>query len=156
MVEEPDVDESERFLDALGDELVRLTRLGHARRVIVGDDDRSGVVEKGLDARVEMYSAFYDPLVAPRCSDSGLAGVLRADGVTDVYVVGLAADYCVRFTAVDAAAEGFRTVIIEEGTRAVDEAGWAQVREEIEEKGVKVVSMDGEEVRRVVELGKKE
>lgn len=113
------------------------------------------VVEKGLDARVEMYSAFYDPLKSPRCSDSGLAGVLKGEGVTDVFVVGLAADYCVRFTAEDAAAEGFRTVIVEEGTRAVDEEGWRKVREEIEGKGVKVVRMHGEEVRRVVELGKK-
>jgi len=111
------------------------------------------IVEKGLDPRVEMYSAFYDPLKSPRCSDSGLAGVLKGEGVTDVYVVGLAADYCVRFTAEDAAAEGFRTVIIEEGTRAVDEGGWVKVREEIEAKGVKVVCMHGEEVRKLVELG---
>lgn len=113
------------------------------------------VVEKGVDSRVEMYSAFYDPLKEPRCSDSGLAGVLRGEGVTDVFVVGLAADYCVWFTAVDAAAEGFRTCIVEEGTRAVDEVGWAKVREEIEGEGVSVVGMDGDEVRRVVELGKK-
>jgi nicotinamidase-related amidase len=120
--------------------------------VDMGRVDR--VVEKGLDARVEMYSAFYDPLKNPRCSDSGLAGVLKGEGVTDVYVVGLAADYCVRFTAVDAAAEGFGTYIVKEGTRAVDEGSWAQVREEIEEKGVKVVGMDGEEVGRVMALGK--
>jgi nicotinamidase-related amidase len=113
------------------------------------------VVEKGQDARVEMYSAFYDPLRSPRCSDSGLAGVLKGEGVTDVFVVGLAADYCVRFTAEDAAAEGFRTVIVEEGTRAVDEGAWEGVKKEIEGKGVKVVGMDGEEVRRVVEMGKK-
>jgi nicotinamidase-related amidase len=111
------------------------------------------IVEKGLDPRVEMYSAFYDPLKNPRCSDSGLAGMLKGEGVTDVYVVGLAADYCVRFTAEDAAAEGFRTVIIEEGTRAVDEGGWVKVRGEIETKGVKVVGMHTEEVRRLVELG---
>lgn len=114
------------------------------------------VVEKGQDPRVEMYSAFYDPLKSPRVSDSGLAGVLKGEGVTDVYVVGLAADYCVQSTAVDAASEGFRTVIIEEGTRAVDEEGWKGVRKEIEEKGVRVVGMEGEEVRRVVELGTNE
>jgi nicotinamidase-related amidase len=114
------------------------------------------VVEKGLDSRVEMYSAFYDPLKSPRCSDSGLAGALKEEGVTDVFVVGLAADYCVRFTAVDAAAEGFRTVIVEEGTRAVDEGAWEGVKEEIKEKGVRVVSMDGEEVKRVVGLAKKD
>jgi nicotinamidase-related amidase len=112
------------------------------------------VVAKGLDARVEMYSAFYDPLKSPRVSDSGLSAVLKGEEVTDVYVVGLAADYCVQFTAVDAAAEGFRTVIVEEGTKAVDQEGWEKVKKDIEGKGVRIVGMDGEEVRKVVELGK--
>lgn len=112
------------------------------------------VVEKGLDSRVEMYSAFYDPLKAPRVSDSGLTKVLKEEGITDVFVVGLAADYCVRFTAEDAATEGFRTVIVEEGTRAVDESAWEGIKEEIAGKGVRVVGVEGEEVTRVVELGK--
>lgn len=47
------------------------------------------VVEKGQRREVEMYSAFYDPLEKPRISDSGLAGVLREKGVTDVFVVGM-------------------------------------------------------------------
>ncbi len=54
------------------------------------------VIEKGQVAEVEMYSAFYDPFVNPRVSDSGLAGVLKEGRVTDVYVVGLAGDYCVK------------------------------------------------------------
>ena len=69
------------------------------------------VLDKGTDPRVEMYSAFYDPL---RVEDSGLAGVLKevdvngVKGVTHVYVVGLAYDYCVRASALDARAEGAR------------------------------------------------
>jgi nicotinamidase-related amidase len=107
------------------------------------------VIEKGLRKEVEMYSAFYDPFENPRCSDSGLAETLREKGVTDVYVVGLAFDYCVKSTAVDAAREGFRTVIVEEGTRAVDHRVWEKVVTELEGQGVRVVKMDGEEVRRV-------
>jgi nicotinamidase-related amidase len=107
------------------------------------------VINKGMRRDVEMYSAFYTPLVSPRVSDSGLAGVLRERDVSHVYVVGLAADYCVQATAVDAAAEGFETYIVEEGTRPVDAAEWEGVREEIGGKGVKVVSLRGEEVRRV-------
>jgi len=111
------------------------------------------VVEKGMRREVEMYSAFYDPLERPRCSDSGLAGILREEGVSDVFVVGLAADYCVRATAVDSAKEGFRTVVVEEGTRAVDPKGWAEVvKGELREKGVGVVSMEGEEVQRLQAL----
>ena len=107
------------------------------------------VLEKGLDARVEMYSAFYDPFAAPRVSDSGLAGALREARVTDVYVVGLAADYCVLHTALDARKEGFTVYVVEEGTRAVDPGDWPRHRRELEEAGVRVVSVDGAEVARV-------
>lgn len=89
-----------------------------------------------------MYSAFYDPLTNPRCSDSGLAEVLREAGIERVFVVGLAADYCVKATALDAKKEGFRTIIVEEGTRPVDEATWETTRKEIEDAGVEIVRFD--------------
>ncbi|KAL1864138.1 NAD(+) salvage pathway protein [Diaporthe australafricana] len=113
----------------------------------VGDDLL--VIKKGTDARVEMYSAFYDPFESPRVSDSGLARALRDRGVTHVYVVGLAFDYCVSATAKDAAKEGFVTYVVEEGTRAVDAAGWKKCKEGLGDVGVKVVSMEGEEVQRL-------
>ncbi|KAI0431558.1 isochorismatase [Xylaria sp. FL1042] len=109
------------------------------------------VVEKGTDPRVEMYSPFYDPFVSPRVSDSGLATLLRKHAVTDVYVVGLAGDYCVKSCAEDAAKEGFRTYLIEEGTRAVDAGAWPQCKRAIEEgSGARVVSMESHEVRRLM------
>ncbi|KAK3393514.1 Isochorismatase-like protein [Podospora didyma] len=107
------------------------------------------VVTKGTDERVEMYSAFYDPLREPRVSDTKLAELLRDAGITHVYVVGLAGDYCVRSTAADAHAEGFVTVVINEGTRAVDPAGWETCKTEIEGTGVRVVGKDSPEVRRL-------
>lgn len=107
------------------------------------------VVKKGQDSRVEMYSAFYDPFKSPRVSDSGLVEILKQKGVTHVYVVGLAYDYCVSATAVDAASEGFTTYVVEEGTRAVDAAGWAECTKGLEKDGVKVVRMDGKEVKRL-------
>lgn len=107
------------------------------------------VIRKGTDARVEMYSAFCDPFTAPRVEDSGLAGILRDKGVTHVYVVGLAYDYCVKSTARDAASEGFVTYVVEEGTRAVDAAIWAECTKGLDEDGVKVVGMEGEEVQRL-------
>ena len=112
------------------------------------------VFEKGTDPRVEMYSAFYDPLRNPRVSDSGLSAMLHKAGVTDVYIVGLASDYCVRFTAADAHAEGFRTYVVEEGTRAVDVERWGLCKAEIEScGGAKVVSKDSPEVRRLYKTG---
>ena len=107
------------------------------------------IVEKGQRKEVEMYSAFYDPLEKPRISDSGLAGHLKQSGVTDVYVVGLAFDYCVKCTAIDAAREGFKTVVVEEGTRAVDPTAWETVKAELKANGVQVVSVDGEEVHKI-------
>lgn len=107
------------------------------------------VLRKGTDARVEMYSAFYDPFTRPRVEDSGLAGILRDKGVTHVYVVGLAYDYCVGSTARDAAGEGFVTYVVEEATRAVDADAWAECTKGLEKEGVKVVRMDGQEVQRL-------
>ncbi|KAI1138014.1 pyrazinamidase/nicotinamidase [Hypoxylon sp. FL0543] len=108
------------------------------------------ILEKGTDPRVEMYSPFYDPFRTPRVSDSGLAKALREKQVTDVYVVGLAADYCVKHAAVDAAKEGFKSYVVEECTRAVDAVAWPKCKEDIEAHGAQVVSIDGPEVHRVM------
>ncbi|KAK4041432.1 Isochorismatase-like protein [Parachaetomium inaequale] len=109
------------------------------------------IIEKGTDPRVEMYSAFYCPLNNPRLpdTDSGLADLLRSRGTTHVYVVGLAADYCVRSTAEDAVREGFEAYVIEEATRAVEPAGWEACKREMEGNGVRVVGWEGLEVRRL-------
>ena len=110
------------------------------------------VIEKGQVKEVEMYSAFYDPLEKPRVSDSGLAGLLKDKGITDVYVVGLAYEYCVKCTAVDAAKEGLRTFVVAEGTRGIDEneRGREKVKKELKSQGVEVVSMKGEEVAKII------
>jgi nicotinamidase-related amidase len=96
-----------------------------------------------------MYSAFYAPLQNPPVSDSGLAALLREHGITHVYVVGLAADYCVRSTAEDAVREGFETYVVEEGTRAVDPELWEGCKAEMEGRRVRIVGVDGPEVRRL-------
>ncbi|KAK6948843.1 hypothetical protein Daesc_008914 [Daldinia eschscholtzii] len=108
------------------------------------------VLEKGTDPRVEMYSPFYDPFTSPRVYDSGLTKILKDKQVTDVYVVGLAADYCVKNAAIDAAKEGFKTYLVEECTRAVDPSAWPECKREIETSGAKIVSMDGPEVSRLM------
>jgi nicotinamidase-related amidase len=104
------------------------------------------VIDKGKRQDVEMYSAFYDPF---RVSDSGLTKTLRHRAVTHVYVVGLAGDYCVRATAEHAAAEGYATYIVEEGTRPVVPDKWSDCKKEITAKGIGIVPFDGPEVARV-------
>jgi nicotinamidase-related amidase len=109
-------------------------------------------VHKGADRAVECYSAFGPPFRHPPAPGTGLADALRAAGVTHVFVAGLAADYCVRCTAADAAREGFDTVVVREGTRAVVPAAMADVERELAAVGVRMVSFDGDEVERVRRL----
>lgn len=75
------------------------------------------VFRKGTDPEVDSYSGFFD---AARRHDTGLADFLRRQGANEVHVVGLATDYCVKATAIDAAELGFRTVVVPEATRGVD------------------------------------
>ncbi|THW84849.1 Isochorismatase hydrolase [Aureobasidium pullulans] len=112
------------------------------------------VVEKGQDKRVEMYSAFCTPFLNPKIVETGLAKTLKEKGVTHVFCVGLAADFCVKATAIDAAKEGFETVVIREGTKGVEQGDEAdkKLTQELEENNVKMVSVDGPEVAKVRDL----
>ena len=107
------------------------------------------IVEKGQDKRVEMYSAFADPFKDPCVASSGLAKLMHEAGITDVFVVGLAADYCVRYTALDAAKEGFKTRVIGDATRAVDPSSMDAVLREYSEAGVTVIATDDESLKLV-------
>jgi nicotinamidase-related amidase len=95
-----------------------------------------------------MYSAFADPFENPCVIQSGLADTLRSKGITDVYVVGLAADYCVKCTALDAQKQGFTTWVIGEATKAVDPSSLSKVHAEYERAAVTVIEQD-EAVQRV-------
>ena len=75
------------------------------------------VFQKGLDPEVDSYSGFYD---LEHRWDTGLGEWLRAMDVDAVDIVGLALDYCVKFTALDAVREGFATTVLQDGCRAVN------------------------------------
>jgi nicotinamidase-related amidase len=107
------------------------------------------IISKGQDKRVEMYSAFADPFRSPTVSRSKLQSVLNSAAATHVYCVGLAMDYCVKFTAIDAANAGFTTFVVNEGTRAVDPSAWPTVEAQLKEAGVEMVSADSEQVHKV-------
>ncbi|MFP3557780.1 bifunctional nicotinamidase/pyrazinamidase [Paraburkholderia sp. SIMBA_049] len=88
------------------------------------------VIRKGHHADVDSYSAF---LEADRTTPTGLAGYLRDTGVTRVWCCGLATDYCVAWSALDARAAGFEVAVIEDATRAIDLNGslddaWREMR----------------------------
>lgn len=82
-------------------------------------DRRAGdpVVRKGELAEVDSYSAFFDN---DHEHETGLRELLQARGVTDVHVVGLATDYCVKFTVLDALKLGFGVTVLRDGCRAVN------------------------------------
>jgi len=75
------------------------------------------VFRKGQDVRVDSYSGFYDN---GKTNPSGLSHYLRNLGVAELYILGLATDYCVKYTALDAVAEGFDCYVIEDGCRGVE------------------------------------
>ncbi|KQP34923.1 bifunctional nicotinamidase/pyrazinamidase [Methylobacterium sp. Leaf100] len=78
------------------------------------------VIRKGHHRHVDSYSAF---LEADRTTPTGLAGYLRERGFTRVVVCGLATDYCVGWTALDARAAGFEAVVVTDAVRGIDIEG---------------------------------
>ena len=75
------------------------------------------VFPKGTDATIDSYSGLWDN---GQRKSTGLAEWLRAQGIDTVYVLGLATDYCVKATAIDACREGFATYLVEDACRAVE------------------------------------
>ncbi|MCE2969794.1 MAG: bifunctional nicotinamidase/pyrazinamidase [Burkholderiales bacterium] len=78
------------------------------------------IVRKGYHAHTDSYSAF---LEADRVTPTGLAAMLCERGITDVYCCGLATDFCVAWSALDAQAAGFATFVVEDACRAIDTGG---------------------------------
>ncbi len=75
------------------------------------------IFRKGTDPTIDSYSGFFDN---GHRKATGLGDYLREQNVTDVYVMGLATDYCVKWSALDAIQLGFRTHLIEDGSRGVE------------------------------------
>lgn len=75
------------------------------------------VIRKGFRAGIDSYSAFFEN---DHATPTGLEGYLRSRGVTAVTLVGLATDYCVAYSALDAARLGFRVTVLTGACRAID------------------------------------
>jgi nicotinamidase/pyrazinamidase len=78
------------------------------------------IIRKGHYPRIDSYSAFME---ADRKTRTGLEGYLKERGFERVFVAGLATDFCVAWTALDARAAGFETFVIEDASRAIDTMG---------------------------------
>lgn len=96
------------------------------------------VVRKGHHRHIDSYSTFYE---ADRTTPTGLAGYLRERGIDTVYLAGLALDFCVSWSAVDAARHGFTTIVVEDACRAIDLAGsLARAQADMAEAGVRRIA----------------
>lgn len=92
------------------------------------------IVRKGFRPEIDSYSAFFENDHTTR---TGLAGYLRDRQLRRLFVVGLATDYCVHYSAVDARKEGFETIVIEDACRAIDlEGSLAAAMRNMQEAGV--------------------
>jgi nicotinamidase/pyrazinamidase len=78
------------------------------------------VIRKGFRPHIDSYSAFYEN---DRMTPTGLAGYLRERGLTRIFVVGLALDFCVRYSAEDAKRQGLDVVVVEDACRGIDVGG---------------------------------
>jgi nicotinamidase/pyrazinamidase len=78
------------------------------------------ILRKGFRRSIDSYSAFHEN---DRRTPTGLAGYLRERGLNRVFVAGLAFDFCVRYSAEDAATAGFETLVFENACRSIDVAG---------------------------------
>ncbi|KAF9884312.1 NAD(+) salvage pathway protein [Aspergillus nanangensis] len=115
-------------------------------------------VKKGMNSQVEMYSAFCDVFGNPDSTggeesvDLDLRSFLTDKKVTDVFVVGVAGDYCVKQTVIDAVRAGFKGYFVEDATRCTDpgEACWAETKKELIAAGVSIVRSDGPEIATLV------
>lgn len=94
------------------------------------------IFRKGMDKTVDSYSGFFDN---GRKTNTGLSGYLKNKGVTEVYVCGLAADYCVYYTAKDAKIEGFETYYIVDATKAITEETFTKAIDNLKVIGVQIV-----------------
>jgi nicotinamidase/pyrazinamidase len=99
------------------------------------------VFPKGTDPAIDSYSGFFDN---GKRKATGLGDWLRAQGVDQVAVLGLATDYCVRATALDAVGLGFAVTLVADGCRAVDlqPGDGARAIEELRQHGVTIVQSE--------------
>lgn len=94
------------------------------------------VIRKGFRPAIDSYSAFFEN---DRATPTGLAGYLRERGISDLTLVGLATDFCVAYSALDAIRSGFKATVLLDACRAIDLGGsLATMKEKMATEGVRL------------------
>ena len=100
------------------------------------------ILRKGFRPRIDSYSAFFEN---DRTTATGLGGYLRERGLTRVFLAGLAYDFCVGYSALDARRLGFEAIVLRDACRAIDLGGSVAIESEFARAGVR--RMESTEVR---------
>ncbi len=99
------------------------------------------VLRKGFRPHIDSYSAFFEN---DKTTPTGLGGYLRDRGLTRVFLVGLAYDYCVGYSALDARRLGFEAVVVRDACRAIDlDGSVARIEAEFAKAGVLLIESSG-------------
>ncbi|MDY0082282.1 MAG: bifunctional nicotinamidase/pyrazinamidase [Ignavibacteriaceae bacterium] len=96
------------------------------------------IFRKGMDPNIDSYSGFFDN---GKRKDTGLAAYLKGRNIDEVYLAGLAGDFCVYYSALDSADYGFKTYFIEDATRSIDENNFENVvKKNLSDKNVLIIN----------------
>lgn len=96
----------------------------------------SSIIRKGMNPRIDSYSAFYDN---EHQASTGLAGYLQEKGIKTLYFTGLCADVCVYYSIIDALDAGFTCVLITDATCALSETDYQEKLNTLLKKGVRCI-----------------
>ncbi len=94
------------------------------------------IFRKGTNLNIDSYSGFFDNA---HLKSTGLAGYLREKNIKNLFFAGLAAEYCVYFSIIDALDEGFNAVLIEDATRALNQEEFEKAKLKILRKGGRII-----------------
>lgn len=95
------------------------------------------IFRKGMDPAIDSYSGFYDN---GKLKSTGLADYLKGKSITKVYLTGLAGDYCVYFSGMDALGEQFSTYLIEDATYPIDQENFSKNKAHFLKSGGKIIA----------------
>lgn len=96
------------------------------------------IIRKGFRKDIDSYSTFFEN---DQKTTTGLTGYLKQRGITDLYTVGLATDFCVKWSILDGIDEGFKMHIVKDAVMGIDLDGSVeQAWKEMKEKGVKITT----------------
>lgn len=96
----------------------------------------AAIFRKGMNKQIDSYSGFYDN---NKVDATGLLGYLKEKQVTELYVCGLAAEFCVFYTARDAKKAGLKTYFLDFATKPIAQAGLEQAKAELIQQGIVVL-----------------